>query len=124
VMFEGCLQSHGSLKWTIPIQAPTQTVLLPSPDSARELAVTFAIDATDQLVGATALTSPSGVKLVEKDPFASLVRHSPALGQSVMVIASSQTAPLEAGAYTMTVSSLRPVGISPGTAIARVTAVA
>ncbi len=125
-MFQGCLQSHGSLLWTIPVDMPTQTVLLPAPESARELAVTFQVDAADQLVGATALDSPSGVKLIDPklDYFSNPVRHRPGLGQSVMVIPSSTATEVEAGAYSMTVSSLRPFGTGqPGTATPRVTAV-
>jgi hypothetical protein len=123
-MFQGCLQSHGTLRWTIPIDEPTQTVLLPAPDTARELVVTFQVDATDQLVGAISLTSPHSTPLIV-DPehyYTNAVRHRPELGQSVMVIPSSPGDP-EPGAYAMTVSSLRPVGLGPGTATPRVTAV-
>src|SRR5207249_4596158 len=39
-MFAGCLQSHGALRWEIPIHGPSDDVLLPIPDSARSVAVT------------------------------------------------------------------------------------
>jgi hypothetical protein len=129
-MYNGCLQSSGSLRWSIPISAPSQTVLLPSPASARELAVTLSVDDPDQKVGATSLISPSGVVEIDPtktDPYTNLVRHFPELGQATMVIASSPAAVLEAGAYSMTVSSLRPVTggtDSTGTATPRVTVVA
>jgi hypothetical protein len=125
-MYQGCLQSNGSLRWTIPVAAPSQQVYLPSPASARELAVMLAVDDLDQKVGVTQLISPTGV--VEIDPhqtdlFQNLVRFSPELGQSELVVASSPSALLEAGAYQMTVSSLTPLDAT-GTATPRVTVVA
>ena len=128
-MFEGCLQSAGALTWSIPIEAPSQEVYLPSPDSARELAVTLEVDALDQKVGETKLVSPSGVVEIDPtqvDPYANLVRHFPELAQSELVVASSPAAALEAGAYKMTVSSMRPAssGGGIGTATPRVTVVA
>jgi hypothetical protein len=125
-MFQGCLLSHGSLAWPLPINAPAKTLLLPSPGSARELAVTFAIDDAAQEVGAVSLVSPSGLTLIDPsapDIYANLVRHAPEPVQSVMVMPSSPAAPLETGAYTMRVSSLRADG-TMGTAIPRATVVA
>jgi hypothetical protein len=129
-MFQGCLQSSGSLRWSIPIAAPSQTVYLPSPGSARELAVTLEVDDHDQKVGVTSLVSPTGVVEIDPmhvDPYTNLVRHFPELAQSELVVASSPAAVLETGAYSMTVSSLRP-GVggadTTGTATPRVTVVA
>src|SRR5205807_4244307 len=109
-----------------PVAAPSQTVFLPSPDSARELAVMLAVDDLDQKVSVTKLVSPSGVIEIDPhqpDPYANLVRHVPELGQSELVVASSPSAVLEPGAYEMTVSSLTPQN-GTGTATPRVTVVA
>jgi hypothetical protein len=127
-MFAGCLQSIGTMQWQIQVNAPSQTVLLPSPSSAVELAVTLQVDDPNEEVGVLGLVAPNGSQLIS--PTASyasnLVRHAPAYSESVMVIPSSPSADLEAGAYAMTVSSLRPVGSAsePGTATPAVNVVA
>ena len=138
-MFSGCLQSAGVIQWTIPVNAPTQTVLLASPASAVELAVTFQVDDPDEEVGAVSLVSPScatmptlpscDVTLISPSATyaANYVRHEPALGESVMLIPSEPANYLEYGAYSMQVSSLRPIGsdsFEPGTATPQVTVVA
>ncbi|MGE5185355.1 MAG: hypothetical protein ACM31C_25000, partial [Acidobacteriota bacterium] len=107
-MFQGCLLAHGTLQWSLPIDAPAKTLLLPSPGSARQLAVTFAVDDPAELVGASNLVSPTGTTLLDldlhaPDPYAGLVRHLPQLAQSVLVIASSPASPLETGAYSLSV---------------------
>ena len=127
-LFAGCLLAHGTLQWQLPIDAPAKPLLLPSPSSARQLAVTFDVEDPAELVGATHIVSPSGVPLLsltppDFDPYPWPVRHTPELAQSVLVLPSSPSAPLETGAYAMTVTSLRESGL-PGTATPRATVVA
>ncbi|HUJ60316.1 MAG TPA: hypothetical protein VLX92_17535 [Kofleriaceae bacterium] len=131
-MFAGCLQSLGALAWPIPITSASDTPLLPIPDSARSVAVTFSVDDVDQEVGALKVVQPDGTVVVDSttgSPFTyytSPVRHAPAFGQSVLAMPSSPTTPLEPGAYQLLVSSLR-VDTSgqtlAGTAIPSATAV-
>ncbi len=135
-LFHGCLPSKGNLVWSIPVQSPSQEVLLPVPDAATAVSVMLTVDDPKQLVGVTSLTSPGGVKadlitpcpLAACDPIRALfknhVRHRPELAQSVLAMPSRPDVPLVAGAYQMTVSSLRqvPGGVVGGSAIPRVTA--
>jgi hypothetical protein len=126
-MFDGCLQSQGTLAWSIPTHGPTSDVFLPIPESARSVAVTFAIAAQNQMVGATIVTAPDGTLVVDPtvDYYSRLVRHQPALGQSVLAMPSSPATPLQAGMYKMHVTSIRPpfgLGL-PGTNTPTTTAV-
>lgn len=134
-MFQGCLQSSGSLAWSIPIHGSSDTVKLPIPSTARSIALTMRVDDPNQMVGVTSLVSPDGHVLLTygADPFSQPVRHQPLLGQSVLALPSSPDSLLDAttkalvpGAYAMTVSSLRPPfdPASIGTATPVVTAVA
>ena len=126
-MFHGCLQAQGTLAWTIPVAASVQTVPLPIPDSAQSVAVTLAVDDPNQEVAATSLLAPDGSPLIQPgvDPYDDPVRFQPALGQATLAMPSSPTTPLVAGAYTMTVSSLRPPysAMDVGTATPSVSAV-
>jgi hypothetical protein len=123
-MFGGCLQSHGALRWNLPVSDPLdENVKLPVPDVARSVAVTFAVQDPTQSVGATRVVSPSGTLLVGAtgNYYTDLVRHQPELGQSTLEMPSSPDVPLQPGVYTMTVASLR--GPEQGTATPTATAV-
>ena len=128
-MFAGCLQARGMLRWPIPMRGPSDDhVLLPVPDSARAIAVTFAVEDQNQKVGAVQVTSPDGIVLVRGPAsyYIDPVRHRPELGQSVLAMPSSPDVLLQSGAYTLSVTSLRPGlgGDMPGTATPTITAVA
>lgn len=133
-LFGGCLQSRGTLRWTIPVSGPSAAIALPVPATARSVAVALAVDDDRQKVGAIQVVSPSGKVLVDTNPgsaldyYTSLVRHRPEFGQSVLVMPStpSPAGALETGAYTLDVSSLRPstTGVDlPGTETPTATAV-
>jgi hypothetical protein len=125
-MFAGCLQSHGSLRWSIPIHGPSQDVLLPIPDTARSVVVTFEVQDPNQKVGAVRVVSPAPTSQLVVDTFgdyyASPVRHRLELSQSVLAMPSSPSAPLVPGAYTMTVASQR-LDLGPGSSTPSATAV-
>jgi hypothetical protein len=139
-MFEGCLPPRGAVVWRIPVTSPTsETILIPIPDAARSATVVFQVDDLAQRVGARSISSPAGAPLYTKpceagasppctDPiaadqyFAQPLRHLPDYGQSVLLLPTSPSVPLEAGAYRVAVSSFRANG-GPGSAIPRVTAV-
>ncbi len=127
VMFAGCLQSTGSLAWSIPVHGAAETIKLPIPNTAQSVAVTIRVDDPNQEVGVTHITSPANVTLLDfaDDPFADLVRHRPDLGQAVLAMPSTPDAPLIPGAYTLDVRSLKPpfTHASIGTATPSVTAV-
>ena len=126
-MFHGCLQAQGSLAWTIPVDASVETVPLPIPENAQSIAVTLAVDDPNQEVAATALLAPDGSILIDPrvDMYSNPIRFQPALGQATLAIPSSPATLLVPGAYSMTVSSLRPpyTGMDVGTATPSVTAV-
>jgi hypothetical protein len=128
-MFAGCLQSRGALRWKIPIKSPSETVALPIPESARSVAVTFSVEDPNQKVGAVRVTEPGGAHVVGGEGqtyYTAPVRHRPELAQSVLAMPSSPDRPLQPGAYTMIVRSLRPggqLGELPGTATPSATAV-
>ena len=135
-LFTGCLPSQGNVVWNIPTSAPTATFLMPVPSAARYASLIFSVDDPQQRVGAQGLTSPSGVALYKRpcdvleeqncDPVAdfyeNLIRHAPEAGQSVIAFPSTPAAPLETGAYRVSMSSLRKNG-QVGSAIPHITAV-
>jgi|GEM_PF-1462584 len=140
-LFAGCLQANGFLSWTIPTSRPSEDLLLPLPDTARSVSVSFAVDDPNQLVGLSSLTSPTAQPMYTKpctptsstcpdedtelDQYyspANLVRHMPQLGQSVLAMPSSTRDVPQLGVYEMTASSFRSDG-GPGSSIPRVTAV-
>ncbi len=134
-LFRGCVQSKGNIVWSIPVPAPTSTVLLPVPSEARFAELVLSVDDLAQKVGIDRLTSPSSqalyarpceIQSAECDPtrdfYSNVVRHEPLLGQSVITLPSTPAAPLEPGAYRVEVSSYRPNGTA-GSAIPHVTAV-
>jgi hypothetical protein len=127
-MFSACVQAHGTLAWSIPVTGPSEHVLLPVPDSARSIAVTFQVSDEDQKVGAVHVVDPNGVVVVDSPMtyYTAPVRHRAELGESVLVMPSSPDAPLVPGAYQLDVSSLKPLanGLDePGTATPTMTAV-
>jgi hypothetical protein len=134
-LFTGCLPSSGNIVWSIPITAPSTSILFPVPSGAHYAQLVFAVDDPAQRVGAQSLTSPSDLDLYQKpcevvgfgceEPvpfFSNIVRHRPDFGQSVIAFPSTPSVPLETGAYRVHVSSYRANGQS-GSAIPRVTAV-
>ncbi len=134
-LFRGCVQSKGNIVWSIPVPAPTSSVMVPIPSEARFAALVFSVDDLAQKVGAQSLISPTAKMLYsrpceiqgpgcdpERDFYTNLVRHEPEFGQSVITLPSTPSAPLEGGAYRLQVSSYRPSG-GTGSAIPHVTAV-
>jgi hypothetical protein len=129
LLYRGCLQARGSIRWSIPIHSANEDVALPIPSSARSVSVLFSIDDPNQWVGATQITAPNNLKVLEfsqtnyfapehyTNPY---VRHRPELGQSVlaMPISPAPMAQLQTGVYTMRVRSLRLSGqpgcVAPG----------
>jgi hypothetical protein len=142
-LFTGCLPSEGTLSWSIPLQSPTEEILLPVPSVARSAELVMTVDDTSLKVGADRVLSPSGNRLYTVPPcfasldpgdapcsasetfdqyFANQLRHLPAAGQSVLLMPASPAMALENGAYRVRVSSFRSNG-QRGTAIPQVTAV-
>lgn len=126
ILYRGCLQARGSVRWSIPVRSANEEIALPIPSSARSVSVLFSIDDPNQWVGATRITAPDGTAIQELslDDYDSpayyanpYVRHRPELGQSVlaMPIAPTPDAQLQTGLYTMRVQSLRLSG-QPGCA--------
>lgn len=133
--YEGCLQSHGSLTWQIPVNGVNENVQLPIPESARGVSVLFSVEDRNQKVGATYVGSPEGAPLLDAsaDPMSALssyyanpyVRHRPEYGQSVLSMPATPTTPLQMGVYNVRVASLRETQGFPvsGTAIPGMTVV-
>jgi len=131
-MFAGCLQSHGVLRWPLPVHGPSDTVPLPIPDLARSVSV----EDPNQMVGATQIVSPDAQVISMWDathPDAyfmnPIVRHKPEFAQSVLAMPSTPdhlidpaNGRLASGMYTLRVESLRPGG-GGGTATPNATAV-
>ena len=142
-VFDGCLPSFGSVTWAIPVLGPATEILLPVPAGARSATVVFRVDDVAQTVGASRVSAPSDPpgapsyvkpctpalgpnplcdeQLAFDQYFGQRLRHLPEPGQSVLQIPSSAGAPLETGAYRVSVSSFRPNGTA-GSAIPHVTA--
>jgi len=131
LFYKGCLQSNGSLSWSVPVAGTNEMVALPIPGSARGVSVLFSVEDTNQKVGATYLSAPDGTTLIDpsnaalgyfENPF---VRHRPEFGQSVLAMPATPSEPLQAGIYNVRVRSLRPgfpIDLG-GTAIPTMTAV-
>lgn len=136
VLYRGCLQSRGSVRWSIPMHSPSEDIALPVPASARSVSVLFTVDDPNQRVGATRIRAPGGIEILASssdlytNPY---VRHQPEYGESVlaMPISPSPLAQLQTGVYTMSVRSERLSALplcpqpcyGPGTATPMVTAV-
>jgi hypothetical protein len=139
--FGGCLPSEGALTWTIPMNSPSEEILLPFPDKARSAELVMTIDDPNQKVGAVSVLAPNTDRIyhlpcspqVPSDPpcdadrsldeyYKNAVRHRPAFGQSVLLIPSGSAAPAGPGVYRVKVSSFRANDL-PGSAIPQVTAV-
>jgi hypothetical protein len=127
----GCLQSSGSLTWSIPVTGTNEMVPLPIPDSARGVSVLFSVEDPNQKVGATLVSAPDGKTLLDTSTPAlsyyanPYLRHRPDFGQSVLAMPESPAAPLQSGTYNLRVKSSRPgipIDIN-GTAIPSITAV-
>jgi len=143
-MFEACLPSRGNLRWEIPIAGPAMDFLFPVPSDARSATVVFSVEDAAQKVGASRVIAPhddpsdasyvrpciptgpgdllcNAVSALD-EYFRQRMRHAPEFGQSVLQIPSSPASALQAGAYKISVSSLRANG-APGSAIPKVTAI-
>ena len=134
MLYRGCLQSKGALRWTIPVQGASDDVLLPVPQIARSLSVYFNITDPTQKVGATHITTPNGTQILEPslDYYANVnVRHRLEFGQSVLGLPVAPDEPgerykLQTGVYKLTVASKRVAfgdRLLPGTATPAMTAV-
>ncbi len=129
--YRGCLQAHGSIRWSIPIDSASAVFDVPIPATARSLSMFFSVDDQNQKVGVTTLDAPGGgANLMAIDYDANpYVRHRPELGESVlsMPISAGPSAQLRAGVYTMRVQSQRTTACPPcvlqGTATPTATAV-
>lgn len=143
-MFHGCLPARGTIQWTIPMIEPRKDILFPVPDAARSALLVFRVDDAAQKVGAMRVDEPGGdpaLPIYKKpchqisptDPscddviafeqyFGQPVRHLPDFGQSELLLPSTPSSPLLAGAYKVKVSSLRS-NDTAGSAIPRVSAV-
>lgn len=134
----GCLPAHGTIEFAIPVPSSGATISLPVPSGAQEASLVIAVDESGQLVGATDVIAPSGMRqfqrcvskpadacqpeLLAQDYYSSLIRHLPLFAQSTLAIPSKPTVPLEVGDYRVTVASLSAAG-ARSTAVPRVTAV-
>ncbi|HEY0478580.1 MAG TPA: hypothetical protein VGD37_13740 [Kofleriaceae bacterium] len=59
-LFPGCLPTHGTLTWTIPVSSPTADVLLPIPVGAESAELVMSVDDPSQQVGAKTVLDPCG----------------------------------------------------------------
>lgn len=138
--FVGCLPAHGNVTWTIPVQSPSEEVLLPVPSNAQSALLVMEVDDLAQKVGAARVHDVDGAQLYTRpceppgtvdapcsvgqatyEYYANPLRHLPEHGQSVVALPASPMQ-LASGAYRVQVSSFRPNG-STGSAIPNVTAV-
>jgi len=113
--FMGCLPDHGSIMWSLPISAPVADVWLPVPGQAKSIAVVMSVADATQKVGATRLLDPFGTVLYTApdtvdEYYSNPVRTQPEPGLSVVMMPTSPSLPLMAGAYRMSVGSFRPNG--------------
>jgi hypothetical protein len=135
--FMGCLPVGGTIEWTIPISGTQDEVFLPVPGNARSAIAVMSVDDESQYVGANRLLEPDNELRYQLDPEVfdpfdprNDVRHTPALGASVMMIPSRPDHPIEPGAYRLQVSSFRliqtpaPPHLVQGTASPRLKAMA
>jgi hypothetical protein len=137
ILYRGCLQARGSVRWSIPMHSPNETIPLPVPATARSVSVLFTVDDPNQRVGATHITAPANIQILSpsSDYYGNQhVRHRPEYGESVlaMPISPGPASQLQTGVYSLNVRSERlstaPTCTQPpcyiqGTATPKVTAV-
>jgi len=124
-LFEGCLQNTGVLATSVAMDAPSGSLLVPMPSSAKSLAMVTKVDDGSHLVGATRVVSPSGQLLFRESSsieefLSNAIRYSRSKQVSTLLVPNDNALSLETGMYQIDVeASLPPFG--PGTAIPKVT---
>jgi hypothetical protein len=138
-LFSGCLPSHGTISWSIPMTRPSAEIQLPVPGGARSALLVMSVDDPSLKVGASRVLSPKGERIyhipcsplqggtcdatqARDDYFASQLRHLPGHGQSVLAIPSGPTNAIGPGMYRINISSFR-ADDTQGNGLPRVTAV-
>jgi hypothetical protein len=113
--FFGCLPDHGTISWSLPVNAPVDDVFLPVPGRARSVSLVMTVSDGTQRVGATQVWDPTGRTIYTlpqtvADYYANPLRHDLELGLSVIQMPMSPALPLAPGAYRLTIGSFRPDG--------------
>jgi hypothetical protein len=107
-LFGGCLPTHATITWSIPVTGTLSTISLPVPKTAQSIALSMQIDDPDEEVGALRVADPTGVALLDDyGSAAPSVRHTPGLGQAVLAMPSNPDVPLVTGTYAVEIASLR-----------------
>jgi hypothetical protein len=112
--FRGCLPANATLAWTIETSGTESEVFVPVPELARTALAVMSVDDETQFVGASRLLAPDGTELYQLDPDVidpfdpdNLVRHTPTMRRSVLMMPSRPEVPLVTGAYQLTLGSYR-----------------
>ena len=120
-LFTGCLQASGTLRLDFPVSSPHALLRVPVPANALSFALVAQIDNDAQLVGASRVTSPSGMVLYatpfsKEEYYANPLRHQPEPEISTLVVPNTPAIGIETGAYDIEVGSFFEAG-GQGTAI-------
>ncbi len=120
-LFAGCLQASGTLRLDFPVASPHSQLRVPVPSNALSFALVAQIDNDAQLVGASRVTSPSGLLLYatpfsQEEYYANPLRHQPEPEIATLVVPNTPAIGIETGAYDIEVGSFFEAG-GQGTAI-------
>ncbi len=120
-LFAGCLQASGTLRLDFPVATPHELLRVPVPSNALSFALVASIDNDAQLVGASRVTSPSGILLYatpfsQEEYYANPLRHQPEPEIATLVVPNTPAIGIETGVYDIEVGSFFEAG-GMGTAI-------
>jgi hypothetical protein len=109
--YTGCLPTRATLTFEVPLRPQvSQTLIIPVVNTARSLVLVAEAAQGDERIGVTAVTDPDN-HLVYETPttvagyFAGALRHKPLPGVAVLQIPSTSAVALQAGVYSMTITS-------------------
>jgi hypothetical protein len=119
--FSGCLPAGGVLAHDFPMSAPSETVRVPVPSTAKSFALVAQVEDEEQLVGAERVVAPDGSTLYARpstaqEYYANPIRYQPRSSVSTLLVSNTPSIEVEAGVYEVTVSSQLGDG-GPGTAV-------
>ncbi|MBK9035161.1 MAG: hypothetical protein IPL61_28505 [Myxococcales bacterium] len=112
----GCLPSGATLTFDVPLKPlATQSIVIPIVRTATSMVVVAEAALPTDRIGVTKVIDPDNALVftsptTEEQYFAAALRHKPLPGVAVLQIPSTTAVPLQAGVYTIDVTSSADVG--------------
>ncbi len=109
--YYGCLPTRATLTFEVPLRPQvSQPLIIPVVNNATSLVLVAEAAQADERIGVTAVTDPENASIFTApttiaEYFAGALRHKPLPGVAVLQIPSTSAVALQAGVYTMTITS-------------------